>query len=185
MRDTVGGDTPNIRAICAAVFRPEITASAISRRLRAAGAGALSPHLPGSPACLLFLTTHRRPAILSHTVRQLIVLFPSGSRRSLGGDASTRCGKTGPIDQLAFSHPKKWSLHNNVEHIGRGEAGCRVDQQPDASLQGYPVRDEHPIEMHDRFVGQVEAVSQSGDCAHAGKSQARQHTVWAQARGQQ
>ena len=31
--DTVGGDTPNIRAICAAVFRPEITASAISRRL--------------------------------------------------------------------------------------------------------------------------------------------------------
>jgi hypothetical protein len=28
-----GGDTPNIRAICAAVFRPEITASATSRRL--------------------------------------------------------------------------------------------------------------------------------------------------------
>ena len=33
MRETVGGDTPNIRAICAAVFRPEMTASAISRRL--------------------------------------------------------------------------------------------------------------------------------------------------------
>src|SRR6478736_1545672 len=37
MRDTVGGDTPNIRAICAAVFRPEITASAISRRLGGRG----------------------------------------------------------------------------------------------------------------------------------------------------
>jgi hypothetical protein len=33
IRDIVGGDTPNTRAICAAVFRPEITASAISRRL--------------------------------------------------------------------------------------------------------------------------------------------------------
>jgi hypothetical protein len=33
IRDTVGGDTLNIRAICAAVFRPETTASAISRRL--------------------------------------------------------------------------------------------------------------------------------------------------------
>jgi hypothetical protein len=33
MRDTVGGDTPNIRAICAAVFRPDTTASAISPRL--------------------------------------------------------------------------------------------------------------------------------------------------------
>jgi hypothetical protein len=33
MRDTVGGDTPNIRAICAAVFRPDMTTSAISRRL--------------------------------------------------------------------------------------------------------------------------------------------------------
>ena len=33
MRDIVGGDTPNIRAICAAVFRSEMTASAISRRL--------------------------------------------------------------------------------------------------------------------------------------------------------
>ena len=33
IRDTVGGDTPNIRAICAAGFRPEMTASAISRRL--------------------------------------------------------------------------------------------------------------------------------------------------------
>jgi hypothetical protein len=35
MRETVGADTPNIRAICAAVFRPEITASAISRCLAA------------------------------------------------------------------------------------------------------------------------------------------------------
>src|SRR5438046_2390659 len=33
MRETVGGDTPNNRAIWAAVFRPETTASAISRRL--------------------------------------------------------------------------------------------------------------------------------------------------------
>ena len=33
MRETVGADTPNIRAICAAVFRAEMTASAISRRL--------------------------------------------------------------------------------------------------------------------------------------------------------
>lgn len=33
MRETVGCETPNIRAICAAVFRPDITASAISRRL--------------------------------------------------------------------------------------------------------------------------------------------------------
>jgi hypothetical protein len=33
MRATVGGDTPNIRAICAAVVLPEMTASAISRRL--------------------------------------------------------------------------------------------------------------------------------------------------------
>jgi hypothetical protein len=33
MRDTVGGETPNIRAIWAAVFRPETTASEISRRL--------------------------------------------------------------------------------------------------------------------------------------------------------
>jgi len=33
MRDTVGGETLNIRAICAAVFRPDMTASAISRRL--------------------------------------------------------------------------------------------------------------------------------------------------------
>ena len=62
MRETVGGDTLNIRAICAAVFRPEITASAISRRLvsssflrrppirpsalcrRQAGRGALADH---------------------------------------------------------------------------------------------------------------------------------------------
>jgi hypothetical protein len=33
MRDTAGGNTPNIRAICAAVFGPDMTASAISRRL--------------------------------------------------------------------------------------------------------------------------------------------------------
>jgi hypothetical protein len=33
IRETVGGDTPNIQAICVAVFLPEITASAISRRL--------------------------------------------------------------------------------------------------------------------------------------------------------
>jgi hypothetical protein len=37
MRDTVGGDTPNIRAICATVFPPEIAASAISRRLVSSG----------------------------------------------------------------------------------------------------------------------------------------------------
>jgi hypothetical protein len=33
MRETVGADTPNIRAIWAAVFLPDITASGISRRL--------------------------------------------------------------------------------------------------------------------------------------------------------
>jgi hypothetical protein len=38
MRDTVGGgDRPNIRAICAAVLRPDMTTSAISQRLVSSG----------------------------------------------------------------------------------------------------------------------------------------------------
>jgi hypothetical protein len=75
MRDMVGGETPNIRAICAAVFRPETTASAISRRLVSSSFLRHKPVRPSAQAAArpadvrsrtMALEFHKHPHDLHH-----------------------------------------------------------------------------------------------------------------------